>query len=307
MRLVPFLVFFAALSALAEPAKPATKPPETKPAETKPANGPLTVAVVAALNDQTADNQVAALAGWVKATLGRDAREKVFNDYDQLAAAVSKGEVDVAMMGPLAVLRLDPKAKAALLFRTIRKGHPTYRSVLFAKNGSPLKNLDALRKAKGLKVGWVDPSSATGYIIPKAHLVQNGIDPVQVFVSQDFAGTHDAVCNGVVAGTYDVGATFASDPAPLAPKASGCDGSLGKKVATLTVITATAEIPNDALVAGPALTKGESDKLTAEAKKLAASDVGKKTLASAFLAEGVADVADADYDPVRRALDAFKR
>lgn len=275
--------------------------------ERKSASGPLTVGVVAAINDQKAADQATALAMWVKSTTGRDAREKVFTDYEKAAAAVGAGEVDIAIMGPLAYLRIDPKAKSRALVRMMRKGQSTYRAVIFAKPGSPLKDLVALKKAKNLKVGWVDPSSATGYIIPKALLLQNNIDPAQTFVTQDFAGSHDAVCKGVFEGKWDVGATFDDGAANTAPRALGCQTALGNRSDKLTVVTATAQISNDVLVVTGGFPKDQADRIVAEAKKLASSEAGKKTLAGAFAAEGVDDVVDADFEPVRKALDAFKK
>ncbi len=298
-RLVAVLVLVASVALAAEPPKAAAPAPT--------ASGPVLVGLVASTNAKVVESQSQALAGWVKGTLRKEAREKIFPDYDALVDALGKGEVDLALMGPLAYLRLDKKAKAAPLFRTTRHGQATYRSVLFAKPNSPLKDLEAVRKAKGLKVGWVDVSSATGYILPKAQLMLSGIDPVQVFTSQDFAGTHDAVCQGVMSGKFDVGATFSEDPPSQKVRANGCEGTLGKKADSLTIITTTGEIPTDALVARGGFPAELADTLKGEAKKLSGSDAGKKMLQAAFLADGVADVADADYDPVRKAMDAFKR
>lgn len=299
-RLVAALLTLASVAFAAEPAK---APAPARPAVT----GPLLVGLVASTNAKVAEGQAAALAGWVKGTLQKEAREKVFADYDTLVDALQKGEIDLALMGPLAYQRLDKKAKATPLFRTTRHGQATYRSVLFAKPNSPLKDLEAVRKAKGLKVGWVDVSSATGYILPKAQLMLSGIDPVQVFTTQDFAGTHDAVCQGVMEGKFDVGATFSEDPPSQKVRANGCEGALGKKADSLTIITSTGEIPTDALVARGGFPQDLADKLKEHAKKLASTEPGKKMVQAAFLADGIADVSDADYEPVRKAMDAFKR
>lgn len=189
----------------------------------------------------------------------------------------------------------------------IRKGAPTYRAVLFAKAGSPWKNLESLRKAKNLKIGWVDPSSTTGYILPKAQLLQNGIDPVQLFVDQDFAGSHEAVCKGVAEGKWDLGATFADGVSPTPARAIGCVGALGPKADALTIVSTTVDVPNDVLVASPKLSQEVVDKLAAEALRLSGTEPGKKLLQAAFLSEGVTAVSDADFEPVRKAVDAFKK
>lgn len=300
IRVVSAVVVLSSLAAWSEAPKKAEAP---KPAEPRA----LVVGVVASLNDQKAQDQAAAFGGWVRGALGKPAREQIFQDYELLAVAVAKGEVDVALMGPLAYLRIDPKTKPVLLGRMVRKGKPTYRAVLFAKAGSPLKSLEVLRKTKNLSVGWVDPSSATGYILPKSQLILAGIDPVQIFVSQDFAGSHDAVCKGVAEGKWDLGATFADGAAPTPAKASGCAGALGPKADALTILTTTSDIPNDVLVASAGLPKDQADKLASEARGLGGTEPGKKLLQAAFFAEGVTEVTEADFAPVRKALDAFKR
>jgi phosphonate transport system substrate-binding protein len=265
----------------------------------------LVVGVVASQNPDAAKAQSAALSGFVGNALTQPAVSRVFPDQEALALAVSKGDVDFAVMGPLAYLRIDPKAGTQLVFRTIRNGKATYRSVLFAPAGKKL-TLDAIRKGVGLKVAWVEPSSASGYLLPKAHLLRAGINPAQVFTVQDFLGSHDAVCKAVAAGKYDVGATY-SDPTPNSTRVSGCEGVLGKDAAKLTLVTATDEVPNDVLVAAPDVKREQVERLRAAGKAAPSSEAGKDQLKAALLADGVAEVGDSDFDPIRKALDAFAR
>ena len=277
----------------------------TKPAPAAPVQTAVLVGVVAALNDEVAKKQADALASFVAIAVKETTLPRVFPDQEALALAVSKGDVDVALMGPLAYLRLDPKVKTQLLFRTVRNGKSTYRSVLFAPPSSKLTSLDALKKSKTpLKVAWVETSSATGYVIPKAVLLQAGINPAQSFEVQDFLGSHDAVCKAVMEGKYDVGATF-SDPVLNASKVTGCVTALGKKVDTLKVVAMSSEVPNDVMVSAPKFPQGKVDAIVAAARAASTTVEGKKALQAALLAEGVADVKDEDFAPIRKALDAF--
>jgi len=272
------------------------------PAKSAPPQTAVLVGVVAALNDAVAKKQADALASFVGAAVNQLTLPRVYADQEALALAVGKGEVDVALMGPLAYLRLDPKAKAQLMFRTVRQGKSTYRSVLFAPPTSKITSLELLKKSKTpLKVAWVETSSATGYVIPKAVLIQAGINPVQAFETQDFLGSHDAVCQAVIDGKYDLGATF-SDANGMV---SGCTGALGKRVTSLKVVATSSEVPNDVMVAAPKFAQGKVDAIVAAAKAAGTSVDGKKSLQAALLAEGVADVKDEDFAPLRKALDAF--
>ena len=260
--------------------------------------GSTIVGVVASTNPETAKKQADALASFVGAALKETAQPRIFADQEALAVALAKGDVDVALMGPLAWLRV-PSGKGKLVFRTVRNGKSTYRSVLFTGAKSKLNSLDALKKSKStLKVAWVETSSASGYIVPKAMLLLNGINPVQAFDTQDFLGSHDAVCKAVMEGQYHVGATF-SDPG-VGSKVTGCEKALGREAAKLKVIALSEEVPNDVLAVSEKFGEGRAQALADAAK--AAS---KETLAAAFLADGVADVKDEDFTPIRKALDAF--
>ena len=293
-RLLSALVVSSSLAVRAQPEAPK-----------EPARNALVVGVVASQNREAAKAQAAALSGFIGNALRETAVSRVYPDQETLALAIAKGEVDYAVMGPLAYLRIDPKTNAQLVFRTIRNDKATYRSVLFAPAGKKT-TLETIRKASGLKVAWVEPSSASGYLLAKAHLVRAGINPVQVFTTQDFLGSHDSVCKAVAAGAYDVGATF-SDPTPNATKVTGCEGPLGRAAAKLTVVTATDEVPNDVLVAAPDVKRARVDLLREAGKAASGSESGKESLKAAFLAEATADVTDADFAPVRAALDAFAR
>lgn len=297
MRRIPALISaLLSFTALAQGAKP----PPAAPVQTA-----VLVGVVASTNDEVAKKQADALARFVGIAVKETTLPRVFADQESLANAVSKGEVDVGLMGPLGYVRLDPKAKTQLMFRTVRQGKGVYRSVIFAPAGTKLGSLEDLRKSKKpLKVAWVETSSATGYVIPKALMMQAGINPPQSFETQDFLGSHDAVCNAVAEGKYDLGATF-SDPGVGMAKVSGCEKALGKKADTLKIVGISSDVPNDVLVAGPKFSQGKIDAIIATAKSADKTEDGKGWLKAAFLAEGVAAVKDEDFAPIRKALDAF--
>jgi phosphonate transport system substrate-binding protein len=153
-------------------------------------------------------------------------------------------------------------------------------------------------------VAWVDPSSATGHIIPKALLVQNGIDPAGLFVQQDFVGSHDAACRAVAEGQADIGATFIDDPTTR--EVTGCRAALGARVVQLSIVVQSDEIPNDVLAVRPAFPEDLKGRLLIGATALTTSDAGKKTLKTAFSCDGFSQVKRDDYDAVRRAIEVFR-
>ena len=274
-------------------------PPDLSPA---PA-GVLTVGLTAGTAGSAA--QLDSLVAFIAQATGHQARKALFPDYDSLSAEVAKGTVDVALMPPLTFVRAQATAKPEALLRVVRNGQPTYRSVIFNKQGSPIKSLDDLKKGHNLRVAWVDDSSTTGYVFPKALLISNKIDPAGLFVSQEFLGSHDGVCKAVANDKADLGATFTDDP-PGSPAVhvNGCDKALGAGAA-LQVVVSTDNIPNDILAVKADFPADIKAKLTGAANDLVKSDPGKQVLKTAFNAEAFAPIADADLEPVRAALEAF--
>jgi ABC-type phosphate/phosphonate transport system substrate-binding protein len=97
MRLLSLCFALTAATALAQGSAPKTTAPAAQPA--------VIVGVVAATSDDTAKKQADALASFISSAIKQSALPRVYADQEALAVAVSKGEVDVALMGPLAYLR----------------------------------------------------------------------------------------------------------------------------------------------------------------------------------------------------------
>ncbi|MGC4119207.1 MAG: phosphate/phosphite/phosphonate ABC transporter substrate-binding protein [Myxococcales bacterium] len=303
MRTVVLAALAASALAACVTAKPTPKPFELTPA---PA-GTLTAGLIVSSGTTTAQEQSDSFALFVQKSLAKPARAVVFPDYDTLADALAAGKVDIAFLAPMAYVRTTAQGKVTPVAKVIRNGQSTYRSVLFGPANATVTDLETLKKANELKVAWVDPSSATGYIFAKAMLLQKGINPAGLFKDQAFLNTHDAVCKAVAEGKAQVGASYSIDPADV-KEVTGCKNALpGAEAAALKVIAVTDAIPNDVLAVKDGFPEDARAALDAAARKLSESDEGKKTLQAAFHAEGFTDVKDEDYGSVRAALLVFKQ
>jgi phosphonate transport system substrate-binding protein len=81
---------------------------------------------------------------------------------------------------------------------------PWYRSCLVVPANSSIKTLKDL---KGKRVGFVNRSSTSGYLMPLAALKQEGIDPDRNFAKVVFGGTHAETEALLAANRVDVIAT----------------------------------------------------------------------------------------------------
>jgi phosphonate transport system substrate-binding protein len=124
-------------------------------------------------------------------TLGMPVEPFVATDYNGIIEALRAGKLDVAYLGPfsyvLATSVADVEAFAVAV--TKKTGQSAYKSLILARKDSGIRQLSDL---KGRTFAFVDPSSASGHLFPKAGLEQAGFDPGTLFSRVIFSGSHDA-------------------------------------------------------------------------------------------------------------------
>lgn len=151
-----------------------------------------------------------------------DANSKVFKDflekntpykyqiqipesYVAVVEAFGTKRADVAGLNSFGYYLAHKKYQVEALLTVIRHGSATYQSQFIARAEGPVKSLKDLQ---GKKVAFVDPASASGYLLPLKTLRDEKIQPKEIF----FAMKHDNVVTKVYKGEVDAGATFYSPP-----------------------------------------------------------------------------------------------
>ncbi|SQH31913.1 phosphonate ABC transporter periplasmic phosphonate-binding protein [Pseudomonas mucidolens] len=123
--------------------------------------------------------------------LGMPVEPFVATDYNGVIEALRAGKLDVAYLGPfsyvLATSVADVEAFAVAV--TKKTGQSAYKSLILARKDSGMRELSDL---EGRTFAFVDPSSASGHLFPKAGLEQAGFDPAKLFSRVIFSGSHDA-------------------------------------------------------------------------------------------------------------------
>jgi phosphonate transport system substrate-binding protein len=157
--------------------------------------------------------------------------------YGDLADNFVNGKVDVAWMPPLVCIELEKKHASSALVLPVRGGSMTYFSALFARLNGPR----SLSEVRGATVGWVDPESSSGYLVPRLHLLAHGRNLASMFAREVMLGSHAAVLEAVEIGRVDVGATHCASKAPqwITPRGDP---------RPLEALTVAGPIPNDAIV-----------------------------------------------------------
>ena len=174
-----------------------------------------------------------------------------FPSYGELVHAVATGRVAIAWLPPLAAAQLAEQRAVEVLALPLRKGGLAYHTALIGRRGLPR----TIEQFRGCRVAWVDPQSASGYLMPRIHLASLGFDPRGFFDHESFAGTHYGVVEAVTKGTADLGATYCSIDARtgrvMTSAWTATDTPASRSL--LDVVTSAGPIPNDAVVVTPEL------------------------------------------------------
>lgn len=129
----------------------------------------------------------------------------VANDYNGVIEALRSGKLDIAYLGPFSyVLAHDiANVEAFAVAVTKKTGRSAYQSKVIARKDKNLQTLDHL---KGRTFAFVDPSSASGHLFPKAGLMASGFDVDKGFSRVIFSGSHDASIMAVANNKVDAAA-----------------------------------------------------------------------------------------------------
>lgn len=123
--------------------------------------------------------------------LGIKVQGFVASDYNGVIEAMRSSHVDVAYLGPFSYVLGTTVApiEAFATAETAKSSRSFYRSQIIARKDSGIRDWKDL---KGRTFAFVDPSSTSGHLFPKAGLIKLGFDPEKDFGRVLFTGSHDA-------------------------------------------------------------------------------------------------------------------
>ena len=166
----------------------------------------LRVGILGGENDADRLKNYACLADHLKADLGFE-KVSLFPaaDYDGVIQGLLGGTIDVAELGAsgyAGVFIKDPKAVTPVLTTKQADGSTGYYSVGLALKSSGIKTI---MDAKGKRLGYADPDSTSGYLIPLTQIPKDtGVPNKEFFASADFQGGHENNVLAVRDGKVDV-------------------------------------------------------------------------------------------------------
>lgn len=231
-------------------------------------------------------------------------------DYDGVIQGLLGGTLDYAELGAsgYAKIYLENKDAVEPVLTTVQTdGSTGYYSIMVARADSGIKTLADL---KGKKLGFADPDSTSGYLIPMVTLPKDlGGTPVKdYFASTGFGGGHEQLVLEVLKGTFDAGTTFGSGVGDF--KDGYTSGNLRKmvekgilKMDDLVEIWKSPLIPNGPLVIRTSLPADAKAKVVDYLTKLPETDPACFSAVEGGDFKGFTPVTPAFYQPI---IDARK-
>jgi phosphonate transport system substrate-binding protein len=173
--------------------------------------------------------------------------------YHRLLEALDIGGVDIAWLPPILAAQGMLRGVAVPIALPVRGGVTSYSTALFVREDSPIRSVSDLR---GVRAGWVDRQSASGYLLIRAHLRTVGVDLDHAISSDRFLGSHEEVVHAVLEGSADVGASYVHlDPIDERPIRAAWGA------ARVRVITHAGPIPADVVAASRRLDISVTDRV----------------------------------------------
>lgn len=159
---------------------------------------------------QDRQKSYACFTPYVEQMIGVPAKIFVAKDYAGTMEGLLGGTLDYAWLGPsgyAGVYLRDASIVKPIMTRRQPNGAVGYYSVLVARADSGIK---AIEDVKGKKLGYADPNSTSGYLIPSVSWPKMGINPDAYFAETVFSGGHENNVLAVLNGDVDAGVTWTS-------------------------------------------------------------------------------------------------
>lgn len=220
--------------------------------------------------------------------------------YVAVVEAFGTRKADVAVVNTFSYLLANEKYGAEARLRIVRAGgETTYKGQIIARTDAGINSIQDLH---GRPVAYVDPSSTSGYILPKALLDNNGIRPSETV----FGMKHDNVVTMVYQRQVAAGATFYSPPDEETGEIRDARFRVLKQFPDVEekvkIIAFTADIPNDPFMFRADLPEIKKDKITNALLKFVETPEGEEALFQIYSVRGLVPTKDKDYDILREML-----
>jgi len=214
--------------------------------------------------------------------------------------AFGTGKADIASINTFSYLMANEKYGAEAKLRIVRDGGEiNYKAQFITRFDSGIENLSDIQ---GRTIAYVDPSSTSGFILPKAMLDKMGIKPSESV----FAMKHDNVVIMIYQRQVDVGATYYAPPHPETGEILDARMRVKQQFPDvekkIKIIGFSEEIPNDPWVFRKDMDEDMKEKIITALMKYMKTEKGKIAMYEIYDIVDLIPTKDSDYDKLRKML-----
>ncbi len=263
------------------------------------ASGPaMTLTLAPVMPPEAMVTELEPLRTYLEAELERPVTFQVAPHYEGAGRLLAQGRTDLALLPPYLYLTTRDRMgeDLAIVAVTEHDGADGVDGVLLGRKDFPWEGPESLR---GRRFCFTDPTSTTGFHLPRRYLRDHGIDP-DTLPAPIMSGNHHQVIADLAAGRCEVGATFSG------AVVSAYDVDV--PVQQTRQLDITGRTPNDAVCAGP-----HTDPRLVEGVRAALlawdppTHHGRPFIGERQHLTGFGATTDAAWDPLRRALQGAPR
>ena len=131
------------------------------------------------------------IADYLETQIGMPIDLVVSSDYTTAIVSLKNGDAHLARLAPFSTALASTLMDVDPIVRGVQKGtgKAAYVALIVVKADSGIENLEGL---KGKVFAYTDEVSTSGYLVPRAYFIENGIDPETYFSKTYLSGGHDA-------------------------------------------------------------------------------------------------------------------
>lgn len=188
-----FVLFFQTIPAAAEQIKNTTSPSSD--------SSPLVFIILPVEDVASMYRNFLPLKNYLEKQLSRKIKLKVAENYQEAIDSIGSGEAHLAYLDPSAYCEAKNRHKIVPLAKAVLKNSSTYKSVIVARQDSPINKIV---DAKGKKMAFGNISSSSSYLIPAVMLKEVGLS-LEHFESVDFLENEDRIVLSVLAKRHELG------------------------------------------------------------------------------------------------------
>lgn len=146
--------------------------------------------------------KAAPLVAYLEARLGMKVEYTPVTDYAAAVEALVNRKVEMAWFGGFTFVQANARSGGKVLPIVQREEDEKFRSVFITADPS----IRQLADLKGKNVSFGSQSSTSGHLMPRAFLLEAGIEPDRDLGRVAYSGAHDATIAAVASGKVQAGA-----------------------------------------------------------------------------------------------------